>query len=599
MKDIPRNKPHEGRPQRQPLNRRGSPASSDNSAGVKVAAWARSQASDDWRRVLKFVNKDGKSDTVLLEPEDETPSRLINLLKRRGCPLPTSRADQKRLADKILEADPEPRVLLVYRFGWHSTRFLLGAKTIGNGDEPIQLSEMLGAHLARIGSHGTLGEWKDNIAARCISSSYIVFALCVGFAAPLLQLATVESGGFHFWGDSSTGKSTLQSCVATIYGCGDGHDNGYSRSWKTTDAALEEITLGHCDLPLILDELKLLDSDQKRGAQRASDIAYLIASGTGKARSVAHKGSVPSDQKRCRTLLISSGEISLVDNARAGGTDRFRGEEARLIDLPIPDTPTGVFDRLSRGASGEQSREHADLLQRGATAYFGAAGEAFLQGLVNDLADGEAELKGHIERRMSRFFNIAGVDMNDGYEVRFATRFALAYAAGLLAIDYGVVPWKQALVRRCTCRVYHRALRRRTRQTDSIRTVAAQIVRKVLESLVVDIRGTSPAVDPKKAERARVLLVTHSDGSSLHAVRPDFFKSQLAANVSARDIARELERSGLLIPRSKTCRTRQIRIPGLKKRPNYYCLRLPKTASSRKKAKDDLSPILNSKIGLL
>src|SRR4029077_20493434 len=84
-------------------------------------------------------------------------------------------------------------------------------------------------------------------------------------------------------------------------------------------------------------------------------------------------------------------------------------------------------------------------------------------------------------------------------------------------------------------------------------------------------RSVLPAVDPKTAERAKVLLITHN-GSSLFAIGSDFFKSLVGPKVSARDVAQALESSGLPVPRSKTCRTRQVPIPGLKKRPIYYCL---------------------------
>src|ERR1700730_2771688 len=111
--------------------------STNRDASIKVYAWARPAASNDWHRVLKFRNKDWKKHTVLLDPEDETPSRLLTLLKRLGCPLPTGSQDQRKLVDKILKADPKRRMLLVYRFGWHSNQFQLGTKTVGDGLEPI------------------------------------------------------------------------------------------------------------------------------------------------------------------------------------------------------------------------------------------------------------------------------------------------------------------------------------------------------------------------------------------------------------------------------------------------------------------------------
>ena len=164
----------------------------------------------------------------------------------------------------------------------------------------------------------------------------------------------------------------------------------------------------------------------------------------------------------------------------------------------------------------------------------------------------------------------SGVNEEDAYEVRFAERFGLAYAAGLLAIDYGVVSWDRALVYRSIHRIYHRTLRQRNGQSDPVQTVIARILREVRKANVVDIRRASPPIDPTTAENTNVLMITHSDGSTLYALRPEFFKSIVGPYFSPVDVARCLDRRGILIPRSKTCRTRQVRIPGLKTRRDYY-----------------------------
>src|ERR1700738_4531752 len=93
------------------------------------------------------------------------------------------------------------------------------------------LDDTLDAHLARVGIQGSLDDWKTHIADRCTTSSYLIFGLSIGFAAPLLQLTTaqsvgasrvtaIESGGFHFWVCSTRGKTTVQRCVASIFGKG-------------------------------------------------------------------------------------------------------------------------------------------------------------------------------------------------------------------------------------------------------------------------------------------------------------------------------------------------------------------------------------------
>lgn len=243
----------------------------------------------------------------------------------------------------------------------------------------------------------------------------------------------------------------------------------------------------------------------------------------------------------------------------------------RLIDIPVPRRRIGIFDRLQKGATARDSRLRAEALEQAAATYYGEAGKVFIAKLAQDVRNNHDGLTQRLAGSIDRFLAKSGVDLEDPYEVRFAKRFALAYAAGLLAIEYGVVPWSQEIVYRSIRRVYRKARSQRTRLVDPVQAAAKRVVRKVQKATAVDIRPERPAVDQKTAERAKVLLIMHN-GSSLFAVRPDFFKSLVGPNVSARDVARALERSGLLRPRSKTCRTRQVAIPGLKKRPDYYCL---------------------------
>jgi hypothetical protein len=333
--------------------------------------------------------------------------------------------------------------------------------------------------------------------------------------------------------------------------------------------AIEETALGHCDLPLILDEMKLLNPDKRKAAEAASDVAYSIANGTIKARSISFTGSIPSDARNFRALIVSSGEVSLGAQASNG---RLAGEAVRLIDVPVPRRKTGIFDQLQKGATAQQSRLLADALEQAAATYYGEAGKVFIAKLVRDVGKNHDGLAPLLAGNMDRFLDKSGVDLEDPYEVRFAKRFALAYAAGLLAIEYGVVPWNREIVYRSIRRVYRKARSRTSRPVDPVQVAAKRVIRKVQTATAVDIRRGSPSIDPKISGTANVLLTTHSDGSSLYAVRRDFFKSMVGKRISPRRVAKYLDDCNILIPRSETCRTQQIPIPGLKIRRGYYCL---------------------------
>jgi putative DNA primase/helicase len=78
------------------------------------------------------------------------------------------------------------------------------------------------------------------VAALCVGNSRLAFAVACAFAGPLLRPAGVESGGFHYRGDSSSGKTTALKVAASVYG-----GAGYLQRWRTTDNALEAIAAQH------------------------------------------------------------------------------------------------------------------------------------------------------------------------------------------------------------------------------------------------------------------------------------------------------------------------------------------------------------------
>src|SRR5205085_4765144 len=116
---------------------------------------------------------------VLISGEDARSTRLLSILEFHGYDLPTSERDQKTLANVLLRAKPEGRVLLVERPGWHKDQFVLGVKAIGDIEEPIMVGERLGTHKARIARCGSLKDWKLSVAGRCTKSSYLVFGLSI------------------------------------------------------------------------------------------------------------------------------------------------------------------------------------------------------------------------------------------------------------------------------------------------------------------------------------------------------------------------------------------------------------------------------------
>jgi len=203
-------------------NVRRSQRSSDRLRGatsggspVEVYAKAGTPGRNNWCLLLNVTDSGGHRVQLRLPSSQIRDKRqVVSFLESHGVDLP---ANPSEVVRSIKQARPKRVVKLVPRPGWYSDQFLLGAETLGKGGEDLMLDDSLDAHLARVRNQGSLDDWRVKIAERCKSSSYLVFGLAIGFAAPLLQLTSaesgvtrVESGGFHFWVRSTKGKTTVQ-----------------------------------------------------------------------------------------------------------------------------------------------------------------------------------------------------------------------------------------------------------------------------------------------------------------------------------------------------------------------------------------------------
>jgi uncharacterized protein (DUF927 family) len=265
-----------------------------------------------------------------------------------------------------------------------------------------------------------LVEWKELVAAPAAGNSRLAFAISASFAGPLLHPLGQESGGFHFKGGSSIGKTSILHAARSTWGCALG-------SWRTTDNAAEGMAAGACDTLHLLDEVSQADG-------RAVDaMAYMLGNGTGKGR--ASRSGAAREVATWRILFLSTGELSLADKIAETGKRARAGQEVRVIDIPADaGRGHGVFDTLHGFRSGAAL---ADQLRHAAEAHSGHAARAFLEELTRDLAETAEATRAY----MAAWLAQQVPDGADGQVGRVATRFALVAAAGELATEVGILPW--------------------------------------------------------------------------------------------------------------------------------------------------------------
>lgn len=390
---------------------------------LDVEALTRDESGGNWGYLLNFADPLGNGKTWAM------PSRLLAsdggeyraALMGMGLRIAAGPRARNLLTQYIQTRHPEEHALCTDKTGWHGRAFVLPHETIGKAEGRVVFqteSAMENTYRTR----GTLDQWRDRVAALCAGNSRLVFAVACAFAGPVLRPAGVESGGFHFRGDSSSGKTTALRVAASVWG-----GANYLQRWRATDNALEAIAAQHSDGLLILDELAQVDS------RSAGSIAYMLSNESGKSR--ATRNGAPRARLSWRLLFLSAGEVSLSDHMAESQQRARAGQETRMADIPADaGAGLGAFEDLHGMAGGAVFSSH--ITGQAGTVY-GTAGRAWLEWLT-DNADA---LKARIREGMARLSAELVPQDASGQVHRVAARFALVATAGELATAAGLTGW--------------------------------------------------------------------------------------------------------------------------------------------------------------
>lgn len=308
--------------------------------------------------------------------------------------------------------------------GWHKDAYALPHAIFGKRGSLTALRRDLRDECMA----GTANGWREGLAPVCAASSFITFAIAAAFAGPLLRRLRYDEGViFHLYGQTTTGKSTALMAAQSVY---EGADRNRLRTFDLTPRALEEEAAACNDGLLVLDEAGRINGEVSK-AKYFGALAFLGAGGQGRQRS--KKAVEDANLQNVRFLLVglSNGEEPL-DDPR---TPRRGGEQVRLISVPVPAPEKGgVFD-LER--DGETRRELADEAGAVCGAHHGMAIKRFVWTFVHD-----PESAGRGMDYVDKFLHWA-VPHPHPFAERFARKFAVVFAAAMLADDFGIAPWSR------------------------------------------------------------------------------------------------------------------------------------------------------------
>jgi len=407
---------------------------------LKAVCQIRDVDSNNWGLLFELVDRDHKKKELVIHRDQlHTDKTAIELLSNKGLKIPRIKKFYKSILtcdlinDYISSCNPSRRAIGIDTVGWHGNSYILpyvdNPKNVyyiqdsSKKNEEDYILQSNSAAPRRLIKKGTLKSWQDDVGALAKDNTVPVFS-CSAALAPLLLKPLGEDGAcFHFSGSSSIGKSTALHIAASIWGMTE------LSSFRSTDNAAESLCKNSNDGLLLMDELA------QGKVEAIEQIAYLFGNGKGKARA-NRKGEakVVSDFK---ILGISSGEIGLPAKLAEKGKSVTAGMDVRFIDVDADmGKGFGVFDNLHGFKDGDALSK---ALQKRTKEHSGVVIDEFAKYLTSNFY----EVKDKAYSIINDWLSINLPPEADGQVARVARKFALAAAAGEIAIEAKILPFNK------------------------------------------------------------------------------------------------------------------------------------------------------------
>ncbi len=531
-------------------------------ARLEVLALARDADSREWGTLVRFSDPDGNIKQLII------PARSFNgdgleasgrLLSEGLTIAPKSR---QLVIEYLQTQTPEKRARTTNRIGWHGSgddlAFVLPDHSIGSSSDEWLYSDNR-PDTNPFKNRGTLQQWQNHVAVLCTGNSRLTFAVSIAFAVPLLHLIEMESGGFHYRGSSSSGKTSALFVAGSVCGSPE-----YLQRWRSTDNALESTALAHCDALLTLDELKMVD------ARIAAESAYLLANGCSKARANLNGGL--RNTAKWRLLFLSAGELSLSQHVSAVGKITHSGAEIRMADIPADaGQGLGCFEHLH---SFENGHEFAKALGSAVNKYYGTPFPAFIERLLKEPRDG---LRDSLFAARQQFEKATLSPAAGGQQQRVAARFALVGAAGELATDWGITGWPPGEAMQAAITCFKAWLQSYGGEGNREEKAMIEQVRHFLELhgearfTDIDRSVVDDSHSPKTLNRAG-FRQRDGQGALEYYCYPEVFKAEICKGFDYRAVARLLIGKGYMRGGEDRNLQVKVRLPGDGQRRVFHIL---------------------------
>ena len=530
---------------------------------IEVSSFGHYSDSTHWLAQVKYIDMDGTYKELLI-PRDELRKAMAmrDLLLLSGFVFPVEKENASLLLKYLELASPKDRFEISEKTGWVGKDYVFPEAIIGSNTCSLVYCPPPHSEKCEKATSGSIEDWQKTVAANAVYSSRVTFAICVSLGAALIRITGIESGGFNFVGPSSKGKTTSLRAAQSVY---EKAGQGDLPTWDITATGLDELAVQHCDRILVLDELARLSADEKNTVKIVRDVSYRLASGKGRIRSAHFKNK--GNPTHWRTLLLSSSETAMSVLALSVGNGRPKGEEVRFIDVPaIVSSKNGVYERVPEGIS---PIELSESIEMACNDNYGSIGRAFISKIVDDY-DAVSDLVNGLVEEFVEDANLPDI----GWEHRFAKRFALAYAAGVIGIKFGLLPWQKDEMKKAILSCYLDA-REAVPDFEHLLSEAFKDIRKKMKrrKSFRDLRKEPPKGKGPSVVKARGFIKSDGKHGVFYVIKKSSFERWAGKHLPYHLVAKHLKEREYLVTTGRNLPTKQVSVSGIKRKRRYYCIK--------------------------
>lgn len=472
---------------------------------------------------------------------------VLPALADRGLVLPGSSA-AKTLLERIYRVTEFEFANVIATPGYANGQFTLGnGSVIGKDARKPMIA--FAADPMIFGEAGSIESWQREIARYIDGQPIPMMAMLLAFAAPLAAITgTSICHSIEFVGSASSGIDVLPYLLASVSGAPARQVTHFARFARGDESASSH----HNDLALAVigSDVCLAGETAARRAMAVKN--YLFPS---------HLGAGEITRNRC---LASFSHEPLLSQADAA-TELASLAAGKHISIRVPDEREyGIFEKLPETCPNSSAL--AKRLVNRAHQHHGVPLRRFLDHLVEMASSNLTHLNRQVSKRMEAFREAAADDRNDQCEAIVTDTFAMAYAAGWIARQIGILPptWPvNVAVMRCYRHHRHQAGAPRS-FIDILREIAAG-------DDVVQIGGSEPQTGSFEGTNVfvknlgrRTEVMIRPD--AIHALLPDW--NRWLGRSSAKNMM-VTEKGRLTVKRSLG--------EGTKER--VYCFRIPSSST--------------------